>query len=78
MTTNQKQILNKTSFSMQVEEAAAARGLSFMEATIDVAEKLGIELEEVRRFINPGLKDKIHLEASDLNFLPKINQLPVD
>ena len=76
--TAKKEILSKNTFSASVESTAVTRGISFMEATIIVCEQYGIDVEEVRRFINPGLRDKIHVEASALNFLPKITQLPDD
>jgi hypothetical protein len=46
-----------------------------MEAIIHVCEQHDIELEDVKRFISPVIRDKIEAEAQSLNFLPKGNTL---
>ena len=42
-----------------------------MDAIIKVCETNDIELEDIRKFISPVIKDKLEAEAMDLNFLPK-------
>jgi len=49
-----------------------------MDAVIDVCQSNDVELEDVRKFITPIIKDKIAAEAMRLNFLPRQNTLPID
>jgi hypothetical protein len=49
-----------------------------MEAVIAVCQDNEVEIEDVRKFITPIVKDKIQAEAMRLNFLPRQNTLPID
>jgi hypothetical protein len=49
-----------------------------MDAVIHLCEKHEVELEEVKRFISPIIKNKIEAEAMRLNFLPRQNCLPIE
>ena len=70
--------LNKQKFSMLIEETVLKDKISYMDAIIEVCEKNGIELEDVRKFVSPAIKDKLEAEARNLNYLPKLNSLPFD
>lgn len=49
-----------------------------MDAIITLCEDYEVELEEVRKFISPVIKEKVEAEAQSLNFLPRQNALPID
>lgn len=49
-----------------------------MDAVIHICDDIDVELEDVRKFISPTIKDKLEAEAMRLNFLPRQNTLPVD
>tara|TARA_A100000171_G_C2129633_1_gene145831 strand:+ start:1597 stop:1746 length:150 start_codon:yes stop_codon:yes gene_type:complete len=49
-----------------------------MDAIIHISENIDIELEDIRKFISPTIRDKLEAEAMNLNFLPRQNTLPVD
>ena len=49
-----------------------------MDAVIHLCEENEVELEEVRKFISPVIKNKLEAEAMNLNFLPRGNQLPIE
>ena len=49
-----------------------------MEAVIHLCTENDVELEEVRKFISPVIKNKIEAEAMRLNFLPRGNELPIE
>lgn len=49
-----------------------------MDAVIHICEDVDLELEDVRKFISPSVKEKLEAEAMKLNFLPSGNTLPVD
>jgi len=48
-----------------------------MDAIIHICSDIDIDLEDVRRFISPVIKEKIEAEAMTLNYLPRQNTLPV-
>lgn len=74
----EKQFLTKQKFTKLIEEVVQKRSLSYMDAVINVCEDNDVELEDVRKFITPIIKDKIQAEAMRLNFLPRANTLPFD
>jgi len=63
---------------MLVEETVKNHRSTYMDAIIHICDDIDVELEDVRKFISPTIKDKIEAEAMNLNFLPKQNMLPVD
>lgn len=65
-------------FSEQIESLAAELNISIMDAIVHYCEKEGVEIESVAKILNKKLKDRIELEASDLNMMKeKINHLPI-
>ena len=60
-----------------VETTVIKFRLSYIDAIVHLCEQNNIEMEDVGKFINPTLKEKIEAEAMRLNFLPKGNQLPI-
>ena len=73
-----KQFLTKVKFAKLIEETVASQSSSYIDAIIDVCDKHGVEIEEVRKFITPIIKDKLEAEAMALNYLPRQNTLPID
>ena len=51
---------------------------TYMDAIIHVCTKIDLELEDVKKYIAPNIKDKIEAEAMILNFIPRQNTLPID
>ena len=49
-----------------------------MDAIVWLCEEHNIEIEDVRKFVNPIIKGKLEAEAQRLNFLPKSNELSFD
>ena len=70
--------LNKQKFSMLIEETVLKDKISYMDAIIEVCERNNIELEEVKKYVSPAIKDKLEAEARNLNYLPKVSSLPFD
>ena len=48
-----------------------------MEAVLDYCTEKEIEPDQITHLINRALKDKIKMNAQELNFLPKTATLPV-
>lgn len=51
---------------------------SYMDAIIHVCKDVDLDLEDVRKYVAPIIKDKLEAEAMTLNFLPRQNTLPFD
>jgi hypothetical protein len=49
-----------------------------MDAIIHACDNIDLDLEDVRKYIAPAIKDKLEAEAMHLNYLPRGNTLPVD
>lgn len=74
----EKQFLTKQKFAKLIEDFVQKRNVTYMDAVISVCQDNDVEIEDVRKFITPIIKDKIQAEAMQLNFLPRCNTLPID
>jgi hypothetical protein len=70
--------LNKSKFSRMVETTVFGKKLSYMDAVIDVCEETNIEPEDVKKFLNGVIVEKLEGEAMNLNYLPRQNSLPFE
>ena len=64
-------------FALQIEKRASKKKITHMEAVLDYCNEKEIEPDQITHLINRNLKDKIKMNAQDLNFLPKTATLPV-
>ena len=69
------QFLTKSKFTKLIETTVGELKIPYMDAIIKVCETNDIEIEDIRKFISPVIKDKLEAEAMDLNFLPKKNSI---
>lgn len=74
----EKEFLTKNEFAKLIESTVKAHQSSYMDAIIYLCDKYEVEIEEVRKFISPIIKNKLEAEAMKLNFLPRQNTLPID
>lgn len=65
------EFLTKSKFTKLIESTVSEHKIPYMEAILYVSEKNDIELEDIKKFISPVIKDKLEAEAMSLNFLPK-------
>ena len=63
--------------ALQIEKRASKKKITHMEAVLDYCNEKEIEPDQITHLINRNLKDKIKMNAQDLNFLPKTATLPV-
>ena len=68
--------LTKKRFSKMIETEVRANKLSYMDAVVHLCEQNNIEIEDVKKFLSVSVKERIEVEAQNLNFLPKGNKLP--
>ena len=71
----EEQFLSKSKFTKLIEATVADLKIPYMDAIIKVCETNDIEIEDIRKFISPVIKDKLEAEAMDLNYLPKKNSI---
>jgi len=69
------QFLTKSKFTKLIESTVGELKIPYMDAIIKVCELNDIEIEDIKKFISPVIKDKLEAEAMDLNFLPKKNAI---
>jgi hypothetical protein len=70
--------MNSKEFSLQIEQIVKERkGISHMDAVLLYCEQNDIDPSTVAPLLTKTLKDKIAIEAQNLNYLPKTGQLPV-
>ena len=69
--------LTPTKFSTLIEEMVQKKNLTYMDACLEYCKEKNVEPESLGRLVNKSLKQKIQVEAENLNFLPKSSSLPV-
>ena len=70
--------LNKPNFTKMVENKVLDTKQSYMDAVVDLCEKLDIDPIDVKKFVSPVIQGKIEAEAMTLNLIPKQNTLQFD
>tara|TARA_E500000318_G_C3552480_1_gene209529 strand:+ start:236 stop:466 length:231 start_codon:yes stop_codon:yes gene_type:complete len=70
-------ILTKKRFCDMVETYVFTKKQSYLDAVTDIMVDNSIEPERISNLINTSIKDKIEAEARNLNFLERINTLPL-
>ena len=71
----EEQFLTRTKFTKLIESRVAEKKMPYMDAILQVCEKNDIEIEDIKKFISPIIKNKLEAEAMNLNYLPKKNSL---
>ena len=78
ISTTFNQIMNSKEISLEIEKIVQERkGISYMDAILRYCEENELDPGTVAPMITKTLKDKITIEAQNLNYLPKTGQLPV-
>ena len=70
--------LNKPKFTKMVENKVLDTKQSYMDAVLDLCDKLDIDPIDVKKFVSPVIQGKIEAEAMTLNLIPKQNTLSFD
>ena len=71
----EEQFLTKSKFTKLIEKMVAELKIPYMDAIIKVCENNEIEIDDVKKFVSPVIRDKLEAEAMELNFLPKKNSI---
>jgi len=70
-------VLDKKSFSKQIEELVKEKPMPYMDAIIKCSTDLGLEVESAARLVNKNIKEKLEAEVQELNLLQKSTRLPL-
>jgi len=65
-------------FSLYIEGIVKDRKISHMDAVLEYCKENFIEPEDIKKLINKSLKDKIKVNATELNYFPKPATLDID
>jgi hypothetical protein len=68
---------NASQFSLHIEQLAASKKISHMDAVLLYCEENYVEPDEIKSLINKTLKDKIEIDMREANLLPKRAALDV-
>jgi hypothetical protein len=74
-----KRFKNSTDFSQHIERTAVHTRTSCMDVLLDYCVKNEIEIEGINKFLSSSLKEKLQVEAQELNLLKikaNTNKLP--
>ena len=70
--------LNKPNFTKMVENKVLDTKQSYMDAVLDLCDKLDIDPIDVKKFVSPVIQGKIEAVAMTLNLIPQQNTLQFD
>ena len=73
----EEKLMTPKKFSIMIEKIAKESGCNHMDAVIDYCEKNKIEPEQIKPLVTKSLKEKLEVNARELNFLPKVATLPI-
>jgi hypothetical protein len=63
--------------NLKIEEVVKVKEISYMEAVLHYADTSELEPEVMAKMLNQSIKDKIEVEAQNLNMLKKSGKLPI-
>ena len=70
-------IITPNKFALLIEDMVKNKRMSYMDAIVKYCSDNGIDPSNTKGLVNKTLKEKIELEARDLNYLPKRGKLPI-
>ena len=73
----EERLMTPKKFSIAIEKTVRQSGISYMDALVDYCNKNQIEPEQIKPLITKSLKEKVEVDARNLNFLPKVATLPI-
>jgi|TARA_R110000787_G_scaffold60246_1_gene136718 hypothetical protein len=70
--------MNRKKFTRMVEDTVRYKSMNYIDAVVYLCEDNNLEIEDIKKYIAISIKEKIELEAMNLNFLEKGERLPSD
>lgn len=69
---------NSREFSLYIEKVVKDKRISHMDAVLYYCKENFIDPEDIKKLINKSLRDKIKVNATELNYFPKPATLDLD
>lgn len=69
---------NPKEFSLHIEKIVSEKRISHMDAVLQYCKENFLEPEDIKKLINKSLKDKIKVNATELNYFPKPATIDID
>lgn len=69
---------NSREFSLYIENVVKEKRISHMDAVLLYCKENFIDPEDIKKLINKSLRDKIKVNATELNYFPKPATLDLD
>ena len=63
--------------SLAIEEIFKKKHITYMEAILEYTNEVDGEIEMIAKMLNKSIKDKIEVEAQELNMFKKSAKLPI-
>lgn len=73
----QEKLMTPKKFSISIEKTVQESGISYMDALLDYCDKYQLEPEMIKPLITKSLKEKVEVDARNLNYLPRVATLPI-
>ena len=70
--------MTRKKFTRMVEDTVRYKSMNYIDAVVYLCEDNNLEIEDIKKYIAVSIKEKIELEAMNLNFLEKGERLPSD
>lgn len=64
-------LLNSKKFGLIIEDLVKTKKISYMDAVLHYCEQNGLDTGTINSLINKSLKEKLKIEAEDLNLVQK-------
>tara|TARA_S200002703_G_scaffold78452_2_gene67550 strand:+ start:97 stop:318 length:222 start_codon:yes stop_codon:yes gene_type:complete len=71
------EVMNTSKFSIMIENFVKEKRCTYMDAVVLYCEENEMEIESAAKLLNTKIKGHLEVEAMELNFIPKVNTLPV-
>jgi len=71
------EVLNKEKFSQMIERLVIEKKIPYMDAIVWWCEENEFDIEDTAKLLCPLIKEKVKVEAQDLNYLEKSARLPI-
>lgn len=62
---------NSKQFSLYIEKVVQEKRITHMDAVLEYCKENFVEPEDISKLINKSLRDKIKVNATELNYFPK-------
>lgn len=71
-------MMTKNKFSKSIEDIVRTKRMDYIDAILYFCEENNLDEQDVKKYISDPIRNKLEVEAMNLNFIPKSNELPFE